>query len=415
MSECPDEVKKMIWDAVHGAPVLDVRCFVPPPGSGDGHASGVDALLCSREILGEFRRRRSLAGTAPGEWSHTEEGLRALAPGELADLVWRRLFLDSSPLSEPARVVLTALGLFGMAVEKRDLRLFREEFAKMTAPERLEKTFALANLEAVLYPVDCLEMDEAAVKASRHPRFRPVLRLDRLLDDWKESARVMRGLGYGVKGKIDDFAPLELRRFLLEQVNRLGPVAVAYDWPRDLSPDEPRGVSRLLFEAVLPLCRERSLAFCVAAGDGPNRPAGEGAPPPVIGELSPLWRDNPDVKFLLFPTDSSQLSSAAREAAERDNLLLCGPDAPLSHPSSLPAYTAERLETCGSAFHYCHSGATALEELAGRWAHLRWTLGEVMIRRYSELRRTGWRVGEEDVRSDAAAILGGNAKRFLRL
>lgn len=414
MTECPEDVREMVWDVVHGTPVLDVRCFVPPPDSGFAHASGIDALLSSRPVLEEFLRRRSLGGGVPGDPPQSEEALKTLAPAELADLVWRRLFLDSSPLSEPARTVLTALGLFGLPVEKRDLGLFRDEFAKLSAAERLDRTFAIANLEAVFYPVDCLAVDDKTAKATRTPRFHPVLRLDGLLDDWKESARIMRGHGYGVKGKIDEFAPLELRRFLLEIVNRLNPVALSYDWPQDASLESQRGPGRLVREAVLPLCRDRGLAFCLAAGDGPLRGGCESGWPLSVGELAPLWRDHPDVNFLFFPTDPGQLSAAVREASSRDNLLLCGPDAPLSYPSSLPAYTAERFEACGNAFHFCHSGATALEELAGRWAHLRWTLGETMMRRYAELWRTGWRFAEEDVRVDVAAILGGNVKKFLR-
>lgn len=349
-----------------------------------------------------------------GRAQHGEDCLAALSPGETADLVWRRLFLDQSPLSEPSRAVLTTLGLFGMRVEERDLGLFREEFAKMTAADRLERTFAIANLETVLYPVECLDVDEAAVKAAQNPRFKPVLAIDALLRDWKESARVMRGLGYGVKGKIDEFAPLELRRYLMEVVNRLNPAAISYDWPHDSRPDSSRGRARLIREAVLPLCAERNLAFCFAAGDDPtNGPDQEPGAPLSIGELSVLWRMHPDIRFLLFPTDDSQLSAACREASLCGNLLLCGPDAPLSHPSSLARFTAERLETCGGAFHACHSGATALEELAGRWAHLRWMLGETLQQRYAELWRTGWRVGEDDVRADVKAMLGGNARRFL--
>ncbi len=413
MSECPEEIQSMVWDVVHSTPVVDIRCFVHPPEAGCAHVSGVDALLCSKQILREFFRSRALASGLHTDQSPTEESLQSLSPGEIADLVWRRLFLDSSPLSEPARTVLTTFGLFGMPMDSRDLGLFREKFAAMTVQERVDKTFAIANLEFILYPVAALDMDEQTVRAARNPRFRPVLSLDALLGDWKESARKMRALGYGVKGKIDEFAPLEVRRFLQEQLNRLNPIAVSYSWPPGAYPESSRGPGRIIRDAALPLCRERNLPLVIAPGNAGGDSQEHGAPLSV-GEISLLWRENRDIDFLLIPTESQQLAASCREASECENLLLCGPDAPLSHPASLPDFTAQRLETCGNAFHFAHSGAVSLEELAGRWAHLRWILGKVMMKRYAELWRTGWRFSRSDVEADVKALLGGNARKFLK-
>ncbi len=413
MSDFPEDMAKMVWDVVHGTTVIDVRCFISPPELTAGHATGVDALLSSKSILKEFFRRRSLAEPAT---QHSEENLSSLSQGEIADLVWRRLFLEQSPLSEATRVVLTTLGLFGMAVEKRDLNLFRDEFAAMSAADRLERAFAIAKVEYVLYPVDSLAVTEPIVKHSHNPRFKPVLSLDSMLGDWKESARHLRNLGFGVKGKVDEFAPLELRRFLTEQVNRLNPVAISYDWPGMVQPDSHRGSARLIQEAVLPLCAERGLAFCIA-GANISGEACESEPeqPLDISELAVLWRRHPDVKFLFFPAGGNQLSAACREASRYGNLLLCGPDASLANPTALTRFTRERLESCGSVFHACHSAAETVEELTGKWAHLRWTVGETLRDRYRELWRTGWRFTEDDVTADVRTIFGGNAKTFLGL
>ncbi len=69
----------------------------------------------------------------------------------------------------------------------------------------------------------------------------------------------------------------------------------------------------------------------------------------------------------------------------------------------------------GSGFHACHSGAEIAEELAGCWAHLRWTLGKTFLRHCENLWRTGWRYSEADVKRELRALLGGNVKAFLKL
>ena len=405
MADFSEEIKQVIWAAAHETPAVEIRAFVQPPGSPGPVVSGIDSLLTSPSVLEEFFRRRAMGRreTMPEAEAGTarETYIKSLTPGELADIVWRQLFVDHPPMSEAIRVVLTTLGLFGLDVGSGDLRILREQFAAIPEEERLKKVLKLANLELILYPVESLSVEEEGQTAKRPPVFRPVLCLNRLLGEWKESARKLRGQGFGVKGKIDEFAPLEVRRHLAGEAARLAPVAMSFDWQRGQYPLDD-GVGRLIREAVLPLCRERGLPFLVAAGID-------------VPDLAPLWEDNPDVRFLLFPTREEQSFAAGKAAAHSRNLLLCGPDKILSHPSCLERVIRRRLEASGSTFHACHSGAETLEELVGRWAHLRWTLGETLITRYAELWRTGWKFSEEDIRSDVKAILGGNARMFMGL
>lgn len=414
MPELPEETKNMIWAVAHETPAADVRTFLKPPAVGADRvpASGVDHLLTSPAILVEFFRRRPPAagdGTADIETTH-EAYVKSLTQPELADIVWRQLFVDNPPISEACRTVLTTLGLWGIDVGSGDLRVLREQSGCFPDGKRFEQSMKMANLELILYPVEALAEDGFSQPP---PGVRPVLALDSLLGDWKESARKLRALGFAVKGKIDDFAPLELRRYLAGEIDRLSPAAMSLDWPVQAHPGDS-GVGRLVREAALPLCRERGLPFFLAAGDWRSRP--DACPPaPDVETLSPLWEDNPDLKFLLIPTHMNQLHSACLAASRRRNLLLGGVESPAAAPSWLEAFTRIRLEAAGASFHYCHSGAETPEELVGRWAHLRWALGVALIRRYAELRRTGWRHSEEDVRKDVKAILSDNARIMLGL
>lgn len=408
MAEFTDETKNLIWSLVHTTPAVDARVFAEAPGLTHPGVSGIDALLTTPEILAEFFRRRALGRPAvgagdPGAYAEHEAYVLSLTRGELADIVWRQLFVDHSPASEPARIVLTTMGMFGLDVSSGDLRLLREQYAAIPAEERLKKSLELANVELILHPVESMSVEEHCAGRTQHPAFRPVLYVNELLEDWKESARKLRLEGFGVKAKVDEFTPLELRRYLGAEIARLKPTGVGLDWPDGKHAPGDNCIGRLVREAVLPLCREHGLTVFLSTAAM------------RIGDLSPLWRECQEVRFLLFPGREEAFYPATLEAARNRNVMLCGPDQPLSYPRIMEGFTGLRLENLGSGFHACHSGADAVEEMVGCWAHQRWTLGKALIRHYMDLWRTGWVYDEAALKRDIAALLGGNLRRFVGL
>ncbi|MCC8109057.1 MAG: hypothetical protein LIQ30_08450 [Planctomycetes bacterium] len=399
MAELSSQDRDVIWTAVHETPAVDIRVFALPP-SADPAVSGIDALLTSPELLGEFFRRRAIANREYGPVSAREAYIRSLTPAELADLVWRQLFLDRQPLSEPARIVLTTMGMFGLDVASGDLRRLREDYEAIPPDERLSRVLALANVTRVLYATECLYGTEPS--PARHPAFRPVLYVSDLLADWKESARRLRLTGYGLKARLNEFSALELRRYLTAEIGRIGPVGLGLDWPDSDGDESARDcVRRLVHEAVLPLARERNLPFFL--GTGGMR----------VDDLADLWRGHPEVRFMLVPGRADEFAAAIRSAATSRNVLLAGPDQPLSFPRVIEQFHNARLETLGGTFHACHSSAGCVEELVGTWAHARWTLGLALIRHYTELWRTGWQFTPDGIRHEVAMILAGNAESFL--
>ncbi len=416
MAEFDEEAKNLIWEAVHQTPAAEVRVFAYPQAGGRS-VSGIDALLTTPEVLSEFFRRRALANRELGPASAREAYIRTLTPAELADLVWRQLFLDNAPMSEPLRVVLTTMGMFGLDVACGDLRVLREQYDQIPAEEKLARIITLANLDLALYAVDCWPEDGtqgegvglwgssagALPVVARPDVFRPVLYLSRLFADWKEGARRLRVRGFGLKAKVDNFAPLEFRRFLAGEAARVRPVAIGLDWPTGGHHADDGCVGKLVREAVLPFCREKDLPFFLETGEE------------RIEGLEALWREQPEVRVLLFPGREDQFASAVMAASAVRNVLLAGPDQPLSFPRIMDGYHGLRLEGLGSAFHAFHSSAGAVEELVGGWAHGRWTFGKALLRHYSELWRTGWRFSEESVKREVGLMLVGNVRRLIGL
>lgn len=403
MAEFNDADREMVWTLAHTTPAVDVRVFMEPPWRERPGLYGLDALLTTPEILAEFFRRRAFLPKeiGPDPAAENELHVQSLTPSELADIVWRHLFVDNPPISEPVRIVMTTLGMYGMDVSCGDLRELREKFATIPDIERREKALELANVDMVLFPVEALAAEEYCRDRIRHRIYRPVLSLTDLFAQWKESARILRQHGYGVKFRVDEFSLLEVRRFLAATIEALSPAAIALDWPEGGHSAGDGCVGRLVREMALPLCRETGLAFFLETGAA------------RLEDIKRLWEEFPDVRFLLFPGGEEQFAPTAVEAFNSRNILLCGPDQPLSFPRILGSYAGLRLETLGSMFHACHSGASVPEALVGCWAHMRWTVGKALVKHYTDLWRTGWRYGKEDVRQDVMAILGGNVRLFL--
>ncbi len=406
MAGLDEDAKNMIWTAVHTTPAVDIRVFAKPGSLALPGVSGIDALLTTPQILAEFFRRRGFGrGNSPDEQA-ADAAHRAYAQSltrrELADIVWRLLFVDNAPLSEPCRIVLTSMGLLGLDVASGDLHRLRDRYDAVPEDERWRNILAAANLNAVLFPVESMRIDECPAAAARLNLFRPVLYLTDLLADWKESARRLRVQGFGLKARVDEYTPLELRRHLAAEIAKIQPALLALEWPEGADARDGQ-TGRLVREAALPACREKGIPFFLLSEQA------------RMDELEPLWKENREVHFLLSPGREDQFPAAILAAAANRNLLLCGADQPLSYPLSSGPYLARGLEVLGSGFHACHSGAEAAEELAGCWAHLRWTLGKTLIRHCADLWRTGWRYGEAEIRREVRALLGGNVRAFLKL
>lgn len=406
MAEFTEKDRALVWTAAHTTPAVDVRVFINPSEREKISTPGIDALLTTPEMLAEFFRRRAFLPREVAPDPENVACMSSLTITELADIVWRHLFLDNSPVSEPVRIVLTTLGMFGLDVASGNLRLLREQYAAIPEAERKEKALELANVNLVLYPVEALEVDTRDKQGARRIRngnFRPVLSLTSLFAEWKEAAKQLRQRGFGARSRLDEFTTLELRRFLHGVIEDLSPAAVSVDWPEGGHTASDNFIGRLMRETVLPLCGETGLACMIASG------------PTEIDDLSSFWADFPEVRFLLFPGGEEQFAPAAIEAFNSRNLLLCGPDQPLSFPRVLRSYLGLRLETLGSTFHACHSGVALEEAMVGCWAHMRWTLGTALIRHYMDLWRTGWKFDKADIQKDVGAILGENVRIFLGL
>ena len=101
---------KQIENVVMSTPLLDIHTHLYPPAFPDLLLWGVDELLTYHYLVAEVFRGLDLP----------YDKFWALSKTEQADLIWKELFLDHSPISEACRGVLTTLHALGLDVKKRD-------------------------------------------------------------------------------------------------------------------------------------------------------------------------------------------------------------------------------------------------------------------------------------------------------
>jgi hypothetical protein len=407
----PEELRRQVAEIVDATPVFDIHTHLYAPGFGALGLSGIDELLTYHYLVAETMRATAV----------THERFWTLGKVEQADLVWKTLFVESTPLSEAARGVVTVLDAFGLDPSARDLAEARAFFRSRHAGEHLDHVLEAARVSDIVMTNDPFDAVEARVweaGATADARFHAALRMDPLLNDWTGAAAMLSSLGYGVDADMGGSAAAEARRFLDGWIARMKPLYMAVSLPEDFAYPSGGARDRVLREVVLPTAREHELALAVMIGvrRGVNpalRAAGDGVGRADVRALERLCADNPSVRFLatfLSRENQHELCVAARKF---DNLMPFGCWWFLNNPSLVAEITRERLELLGTTFIPQHSDARVLEQLIYKWRHSRRVIAEALFEAYDRLRESGRAVTREEVTRDVTRLFSGNFREWV--
>src|SRR5215211_5487305 len=113
-----EELRRQVSEVVGAVPVFDMHTHLYAPEFGELNLSGIDELLTYHYLVAETFRSARVS---------YDDFWRMGKPGQ-ADLVWRTLFVENTPVSEAARGVVTVLDAFGLDTAAADLREAREFF-----------------------------------------------------------------------------------------------------------------------------------------------------------------------------------------------------------------------------------------------------------------------------------------------
>jgi hypothetical protein len=407
----PTGLRSLVDAAVSRTPVFDIHTHLYAPEFGDLNLWGVDELLTYHYLVAELFRSDSIA---PADFW-------ALGKSQQADLIWRTLFVEQTPLSEAAIGVVTTLTALGLDPSARDLREARAYFARRTPIEVLDRVLDAANVSDIVMTNDPFDPRERAVWDSagvQDGRFHAALRIDLLLNSPSAAAERLHAEGYEVAADWTGASVGEVRRFLDHWIERMAPLYLAASLPPSFAYPEDTPRSRVLTAAVLPACRDHGLPFAMMIGVRKRvnpllGDAGDSVGIADTGAVERLCADYPGNRFLVTMLSRENQHALCVASRKFRNLMPFGCWWFLNNPSIVLEITRERIEMLGASFIPQHSDARVLDQLLYKWPHSRRIVAEALTESYEALARAGRVASREEVERDVERLFRGNFLAFV--
>jgi len=405
------DLAKAVRKAVDQQPVFDVHTHLYDTNFGGLLLWGIDEVLTYHYLVAEVMR---YCGLSTDKFWQLDKKAQA-------DLIWDRLFIKNSPLSEATRGILTCLDRLGVNLKNKSLDKARAYFKGRKAAQYIETVFEAANLEALVMtnnPFDPLERPVWDKGPRLDPRFKAALRIDNLLTDWPAACKTLKELGYKVTPNLAPNVFGEIRRFLGKWIDRMEPVYMAASLPPTFDFPAATPCGKIIEHAIAPVSRERAVPFAMMIGvkkqiNPALRLAGDGVGRSDVAAVERLCAAYPDNKFLVTMLSRENQHELCVVARKFRNLMVFGCWWFLNNPSLVREMTLMRMETLGTSFIPQHSDARVLDQLIYKWVHSREVIADVLIDKYAKVMANGWPVTKKDIRHDVENLLAGNFKRFV--
>ncbi len=407
------ELRRQVEFTVSATPVIDIHTHVFSPEFDGMFLHGIDELLTYHYLIAETFRSTDLL----------PERFWGMTRTQRADLVWRTLFVENTPLSEAACGVVSVLRAFGLDPRSPDLDDARAFFRSQDLHQHLDRVLAIAGASDLVMTNDPFNVREVLLWSDvTNPdhRFHASLRLDGLLNDWPQAVQTLGRRGLRVGTEPSGPTVSKLRRFLDEWVARMKPLYMAVSLPPEFNFPDDDVRDLLIREVVLPTARDHALALALMIGvrRGVNpalRAAGDGMGRADIGALDRLCAENPDVRFLATVLSRENQHQLCVSARKFNNLMPFGCWWFLNNPSIVSEITRERLELLGTSFIPQHSDACVLEQLIYKWRHARVIIAASLYETYDRLLQSGRAVTRREIVRDVTRMFSGNFRAWVGL
>jgi hypothetical protein len=407
------EIASAVRETLAATRFIDVHTHLFPHSFGKLSLWGIDELLTYHYLEAELFRSSDIA----------PEDYWRLSKSERADLIWRTLFVENTPLSEATRGVIAVLHAFQLPTHQGALAEARVFFNEQQLETHISRVFRMAGLSSVIMTNDPLDPDEAPLwqkGAGGHEQFHAVLRLDRILNAWPTHWQVLAAQGYAVDAHASGKSTSEVRRFLADWVARMKPVYMACSVPDTFEFPSESLNGLLLREAVLPACREFRLPLSLMIGVRKQvnpriRLAGDAVGRADLRTVETLCRDFAANRFLVSALSRENQHELCVLARKFNNLLPFGCWWFLNNTSIVEEITRERIEMLGASFIPQHSDARVLEQVIYKWANTRRTVANVLAENYRLLSDDGRGVTRSDIQRDVNRLFRSNAESWMNL
>jgi hypothetical protein len=408
-----DQVHTAVEEALGSTPFIDVHTHLFMPSLGDLGLWGIDELLTYHYLEAELFRSSRI----------TPETYFALSKREKADVIWRMLFVENTPLSEATRGVISVLSAFGLPTSSPDLQEAREFFAAQTPETHVEHVLNMAGLSDVVMtndPLDPAEGPRWEAGVDRHPKFHAALRLDGILNRWNQNWATIAAKGYAVDEGLSEEAIAGVRGFLADWIARMKPVYAAVSLPDTFQFPEDSARGRLMEHAVLPTCREFDTPLSLMIGvryqvNPALRLAGDAVGKADLRSLEHLAQRYPKNRFLVSVLSRENQHELCVYARKFRNVMVFGCWWFLNQPSIVEDITRERIEMLGSTFIPQHSDARVLEQVIYKWRNTRRTLAPVLANTFRLLVEDGRPVTQTDISQEVTRMFRTNLEEWTRV
>lgn len=404
------DIESMVSEIFATTPFIDVHTHLFAPEFGSLGLWGIDDLLTYHYLEAEFFR---FSTVQPREYW-------ALSKSKQADLIWKSLFVENTPLSEATRGVIAVLDALGLDTSASTLRPLREFFCEQSLPDYVEQVFDLAGISAVVMTNDPLDPAEAAHWAANiqpDPRFHSALRLDRILNEFEGHCDLMAAQGYAIDRGVQGGTLAEVQRFVTDWATRMRAVYMAVSLPDTFVFPDNDVRTQLLNRAILPACRELDIPLVLMIGvrrqvNPALRLAGDALGRADLRALEAICRDFPENRFLVSVLSRENQHELCVYSRKYRNLMPFGCWWFLNNPSIVEEITRERLEMLGASFIPQHSDARILEQVIYKWRNTRRTLAPVIANSCELLAADGRTVSMDDVRAVVTRLFRTNFEQW---
>ena len=404
------DLEKTIDKYLDETPIYDIHTHLYNESFGSLLLWGIDELLVYHYLLAEANRYNPMP----------VEKLWAMSKKEMAEYVWKTVFIDHTPISESAQGLLTTLKVLGCPVTK-DLPKIREFFSLFSTKEYIDKIFALSNVKKLIMtndPFDDVEFNVWEEGYKEDPRFETALRIDALLLKYPQIMSKLNRWGYNVSPMINPSVVEEIKKFLRDWIEKINPVYLAASLPPTFKVPENSLTSDILLKCVLPVCEEFNLPFGMMIGvkkliNPDLKLAGDGVGRSDISTVEYLCANYPKNKFLLTYLSKEDQHSSVVCARKFANLHIFGCWWFCINPVIMDEMTRMRIEMIGSSVTLHHSDARVLDQLIYKWLHFKRILKTILMEKYTTLMETGWDLTEEEIKRDIYSVFGGAFEEFI--
>lgn len=399
-----EHLHKIIEEKFAAIKIVDMHTHLFDPCFEEYNLFGIDHLLTYHYLISEtFRQNPNI------EYDY----FNALSTKEKAEVVWRTLFVENTPVSEVTRSIITIFRELGLDTGNKDLAYYRKYFDGVKMSEYVDKVFALAGLSHVVMtndPFDEIESNKwDKIKAdTRDDRFKAALRLDQLLMTPDQAFEKLYQLGVikDVKLSLDDEKTEGIKGFLKGWINKIEAQYCAVSLPPDFVMDDDGSLrSELIKKCVIPVCIEMNRPFAmmigVRRGVNPHLAlAGDALGKLTLDGLEYICKHYPSLKILATVLTLEDQHGLAVLARKFKNLMVFGCWWFVNNPSLIESITQMRMELLGTTFIPQHSDCRVLEQLISKWNHSKVILEKVLVKKYADLMDTGYPLTQSEVERD---------------